>query len=725
MTVNLNPVRVFSTGTGAQTEYDFGFKYINASDVFVELDGVAVSESDYTVTRNPSGDGGTITFNTAPDSGVEVLIYHDTAATQETVIPYANKIPKGTLENAFDKLTLLAQQLDDEVSRCVKVAYNQNLTPETELTLTANKAIVVNADGDGFTLSEDDYNDQLADVTEQADNAAASASAAATSASAASASASAAASSASSASTSASTATTQAGIATTQASNASTSASNALTSANNAATSESNAASSASTATTQAGIATTQAGIATTQASNASSSASSASTSASTATTQASNASTSASNAATSASNALTSENNASALVAAVSNKGSCRMTTTATLTATYNNGASGVGATLTNSGALAAFQVDGVSASSGDRVLVRNQSTAAQNGIYTVTTVGSGAVAWVLTRATDYDTAAEIVVGTFTVIREGTANAGALYVMTTTGAITVGTTGLTFAGQSIASPASVSDVLTGTSTSTQVTPDALAGLWEQGTDIASASVPAIPATGGGYFNVTGTTTITRIDQATAPKNGRPIALRFAGALTLTNNANIILPGGANITTAAGDVAMFVCESTTASNQIWRCTNYMRASGVAVVVTAASSTVAGAIELADQTEMEAATATDRAVTPQGVRWHPGVAKAWALITVTAGTPALTAGYNVGSITDSGVGRFTCNFTTAFSSANYACIVSANFDDGTSIYNGFQYSDVGRGTTSCQICTTNSVNALADANLVEVVFFGDQ
>ena len=76
----------------------------------------------------------------------------------------------------------------------------------------------------------------------------------------------------------------------------------------------------------------------------------------------------------------------------------------TGNLTATYNNGTAGVGATLTNAGTQVAFTPDGIVASVNDRVLIYNQTNATQNGVYTVTTVGSGATNWVLTRATDAD---------------------------------------------------------------------------------------------------------------------------------------------------------------------------------------------------------------------------------------------------------------------------------------------------------------------------------
>ncbi len=85
---------------------------------------------------------------------------------------------------------------------------------------------------------------------------------------------------------------------------------------------------------------------------------------------------------------------------------------TTANLNATYSNGTSGVGATLTNAGTNAAFSVDGVSPSLNARILVKNQTSQAQNGIYVLSTVGDGSTPWVLTRATDFDTAVEIAGG-------------------------------------------------------------------------------------------------------------------------------------------------------------------------------------------------------------------------------------------------------------------------------------------------------------------------
>lgn len=126
--------------------------------------------------------------------------------------------------------------------------------------------------------------------------------------------------------------------------------------------------------------------------------------------------------------------------------KQSVRMATTANLTATASG--TGLGKTLTNSGSFAVFAVDGVTAVVGNRVLVKNQATTADNGIYTVTTVGTVSTNWVLTRATDADNftpTTEVTPGMFTFIEEGSSLANTGWVLSTTGTITLDTTGLTF----------------------------------------------------------------------------------------------------------------------------------------------------------------------------------------------------------------------------------------------------------------------------------------
>jgi hypothetical protein len=117
---------------------------------------------------------------------------------------------------------------------------------------------------------------------------------------------------------------------------------------------------------------------------------------------------------------------------------------TTANLTATYANGTSGVGATLTNAGTQAAFTVDGYTAVLNDRILIKNQTTAFQNGIYYVTSVGSVSTNWVLTRVVDANTPASLSNATL-YVTNGTSNAGTGWTQTAANP-TIGTTSLAFA---------------------------------------------------------------------------------------------------------------------------------------------------------------------------------------------------------------------------------------------------------------------------------------
>lgn len=139
--------------------------------------------------------------------------------------------------------------------------------------------------------------------------------------------------------------------------------------------------------------------------------------------------------------------------------KDSVRVATTADLSATYNNGTSGVGATLT-ADANGAISVDGVSLTLNDRILVKNQSTATENGIYKVTTVGDISNPFVLTRTIDADSSAEVTGGMFTFVEEGSTNGDNGFVLTdVTGSASLGSDTLTFtqfsgAGQIIAGDA-------------------------------------------------------------------------------------------------------------------------------------------------------------------------------------------------------------------------------------------------------------------------------
>jgi hypothetical protein len=95
--------------------------------------------------------------------------------------------------------------------------------------------------------------------------------------------------------------------------------------------------------------------------------------------------------------------------------------------TPTYNNGTNGVGATLTSVG-NARLVVDGTIASTGDRIIVKNEANAVHNGVYVVTAQGSVSAQWVLERASDFDSStysAEIQAGEALYVSLGAINAG------------------------------------------------------------------------------------------------------------------------------------------------------------------------------------------------------------------------------------------------------------------------------------------------------------
>jgi hypothetical protein len=140
----------------------------------------------------------------------------------------------------------------------------------------------------------------------------------------------------------------------------------------------------------------------------------------------------------------------ADAIASGINFHQSCRLATTTALAAnTYNNGASGVGATLT-ANANGALSVDSVAVVVGNRILVKNEVTQANNGVYTVTQTGSAGAPYILTRASDFDTAGsgvdKIDAGDFFLITAGATLANTSWVQQTPLPITVGTTAIVFA---------------------------------------------------------------------------------------------------------------------------------------------------------------------------------------------------------------------------------------------------------------------------------------
>jgi hypothetical protein len=200
--------------------------------------------------------------------------------------------------------------------------------------------------------------------------------------------------------------------------------------------------------------------------------------------------------------------------------KDSVRAATTADMSATYANGTAGVGATLTGSAALGT--IDGITIVAGDRLLIKNQSTAAENGIYVATTITDP---FVLTRSVDADAASEFNAGAFTFVEEGTISADNAYINIADDDITFGTTsinwqaftgagmitagtGLSKSGNTLsidtsyvgqASITTLGTIATGTWESTRV------GATYGGTGINTSSSTGIPQVVGGTWTVPST----------------------------------------------------------------------------------------------------------------------------------------------------------------------------------------------------------------------------
>ena len=165
-------------------------------------------------------------------------------------------------------------------------------------------------------------------------------------------------------------------------------------------------------------------------------------------------------------------------VTAGVNTHASVKLATATALTASYAAGSAdqsqgtGVGATLTSTSNIA-LTVDSVAAAVGDRILVKDQVTTTQNGIYTVTAIGSGSAPWVLTRATDFDNsiAGQVFPGDFTFITHGSTNVDQGWIMNSVGTATTPTRAIR-----IGTDAIVWTQFTGVSTITTSAPLAKSG---------------------------------------------------------------------------------------------------------------------------------------------------------------------------------------------------------------------------------------------------------
>ena len=224
--------------------------------------------------------------------------------------------------------------------------------------------------------------------------------------------------------------------------------------------------------------------------------------------------------------------------------------------TVTYDNGTAGVGATLTISGSTLTA-IDGVTLTVGDRIVIKNEASSPNNGIYTYTSTT------VLTRATDFDTPTEMAGGDFVFIQQGTVYNDTGWVMTDP-VTTVGTSDVTFVQFSGAGSFTAGSGLTLTGTVFSVNTDNLTTDISGGNVVVKTSAqfttPDIGAATGTSLSATGNVAggnLTTAGVVSATGNVIGGNITTAGVVAATGNVS-----GGNITTGAKVVAVGNIDST-------------------------------------------------------------------------------------------------------------------------------------------------------------------
>ena len=159
-TVTDNYVPQHFIGNGSTVDFAFPWPIVDTSDIVViirtiatEVDEVLDETTDYEVSaiNNDYSSGGTVTTVTTYDSTSQISILRDTPPTQNTglVVSGSNVLREGSLEDAYDKLTLLFQELQEIVGRCLKIPKTEtNNVDLVSITNRADKNITFGAEGD-------------------------------------------------------------------------------------------------------------------------------------------------------------------------------------------------------------------------------------------------------------------------------------------------------------------------------------------------------------------------------------------------------------------------------------------------------------------------------------------------------------------------------------------------------------------------------------------------
>ena len=280
--------------------------------------------------------------------------------------------------------------------------------------------------------------------------------------------------------------------------------------------------------------------------------------------------------------------------------KAECQAATVTALAAsTYVNGSSGVGATLTLTVA-AVLVLDGYTPNLGDRLLIKNQSSALQNGVYVLSTLGTVLINAVLTRSLDFDQATDGINGAFTFIQNGTVNAGTGWYCSTFGSVTFGTTAINFTEFSGPGTYSAGTGLTLTGTTFSITNAGTAGTYTSVTTNAQGQVTAgtNPVTPWAPTHIDGLqvtytdATDLAVAQGHCVDSTNLVNLTVSAAAISTASGAYAAFGGMDQITLAGTVATSTANATvTGSSTAFTTAFLLRA--LSGTITSSSTTVTG------------------------------------------------------------------------------------------------------------------------------------